>query len=263
MITAALNPGPEVRQTIESVLGQGYPDLEYIFIDGGSEPERFAEVAPYLDRIDVLIREPDEGISDAWNKGIARASGDIVGIINADDYLMPGALDAVARAFERHGKSPIVHGDVIRIERGREMVQRSTVPFWLMIRFGTPVFHPATFVPKAVYERIGCFGKDYRIAMDYDLVLRAYLAGVPFVRVPQPLAGFRSGGVSDRKPLEGFREVFDSQRANGLSPGLARLLFGLKQFVRGTVRPTVSWLLGWGIRRPTGAEGRAGVARGR
>ena len=237
MITAALNPGPEVRQTIESVLSQGYPNLEYIFVDGGSGPEAFAHVSPYLDRIDVLIREPDEGISDAWNKAIARASGAIVGIINADDYLMPGSLDAVAKAYASHGKSPIVHGDVIRIEHGREMVQRSTVPFWLMIRFGTPVFHPATFVPKAVYERIGGFEKAYRIAMDYDLILRAYLAGVPFVRVPRPLAGFRGGGVSDRKPLEGFREVRESQIANRLNRPLLEMIHAAKICVRKYVRP--------------------------
>ena len=262
MITAALNPGPEVRQTIESVLSQGYPNLEYIFVDGGSGPEAFAHVSPYLDRIDVLIREPDEGISDAWNKAIAQASGAIVGIINADDYLMPGSLDAVAKTFASHGKSPIVHGDVIRIEHGREMVQRSTVPFWLMIRFGTPVFHPATFVPKAVYERIGGFGKAHRIAMDYDLILRAYLAGVPFVRVPRPLAGFRGGGVSDRKPLEGFREVFVSQRANGLNPTLAYILFGLKRFVRGVVRPCVAGSLGSVNRKRVGGDDRSGEVRG-
>ena len=237
MITAALNPGPEVRQTIESVLSQGYPNLEYIFVDGGSGPEAFAHVSPYLDRIDVLIREPDDGISDAWNKAIARASGALVGIINADDYLMPGSLDAVAKAYASHGKSPIVHGDVIRIEHGREMVQRSTVPFWLMIRFGTPVFHPATFVPKAVYERIGGFEKAYRIAMDYDLILRAYLASVPFVRVPQPLAGFRGGGVSDRKPLEGFREVRESQIANRLNRPLLEMIHAAKMCVRKYVRP--------------------------
>ena len=237
MITAALNPGAEVRQTIESLLSQGYPNLEYIFVDGGSKPEAFAHVSPYRDRIDALIREPDEGISDAWNKAIARASGDIVGIINADDYLMPGALDAVAKAFESHGKSPIVHGDVVRIEYGREMIQRSTVPLWLMIRFGTPVFHPATFVPKTVYERIGAFEKSYRIAMDYDLVLRAYLAGVPFVRVPRPLAGFRGGGVSDRKPLEGFREVRMSQIANRLNRPLLETIHTAKMCVRKYVRP--------------------------
>ncbi|NQW48607.1 MAG: glycosyltransferase [Planctomycetes bacterium] len=241
MITAALNPGAEVRQTIESVLSQGYPSLEYIFVDGGSRPDSFAHMSPYLDRIDVLIREPDEGISDAWNKAIARAKGEIVGIINADDYLLPGALDAVATAFERHGASPIVHGAVIRIENGRHFRRRSTIPFWLMIRFGTPVFHPATFVPKAVYARIGGFDKRYPIAMDYDFILRAYIAGTPFVRVPLPLAGFRSGGVSDRKPLEGFRDVWASQLGNGFDPRIAGLLFGLKKFVRTMIRPLLSW----------------------
>jgi len=240
IITAALNPGPEVRQTIESVLSQGYPDLEYIFVDGGSNSVSFLNVTPYLDRIDVLIREPDDGISDAWNKAIARASGEIVGIINADDYLMPGSLDAVARTYEHHGNSTIIHGDVLRIDGGREMVKRSTVPFWLMIRFGTPVFHPATFVPKAIYDRIGGFEKAYRIAMDYDLVLRAYLAGVPFVRVPIPLAGFRGGGVSDRKPMEAFREVRLSQIANHLNSTTAHALFAAKWFVRRCVRPLLS-----------------------
>jgi GT2 family glycosyltransferase len=106
-----------------------------------------------------------------------------------------------------------------------------------MIRFGTPVFHPATFVPKVVYDRIGGFGKDYRIAMDYDLILRAYLAGFPFVRVPQPLAGFRGGGVSDRKPLEGFREVRMSQIANRLNRPLLETIHTAKMCVRKYVRP--------------------------
>ena len=240
MITAALNPGPEVVQTIESVLSQEYPDLEYIFVDGGSRDDAFARVSPYLERISLLIREPDDGISDAWNKALARATGEIVGIINADDYLLPGALATVAAAYVRHGGSPIVHGDVIRIEHGEETRRGSPIPIWLMIRVGTPVFHPATFVPKTAYDRIGGFGTSYKIAMDYDLILRAYLARVPFVRVPQPLAGFRGGGLSDRKPLDGFREVRRSQLENGLSRPLVEALHAAKMGVRKYVRPALS-----------------------
>lgn len=243
MITAALNPGPEVVQTIESVLSQEYPGLEYIFVDGGSRDEAFARVSPYLDRISLLIREPDDGISDAWNKAIAKATGEIVGIINADDYLMPGALAAVAAAYARHGGSPIVHGDVVRIENGRETQRGSPIPIWLMIRVGTPVFHPATFVPKTVYDRIGGFGTSYKIAMDYDLILRAYLARVAFVRVPQPLAAFRGGGLSDRKPLDGFREVRRSQLANGLNRPLVEVLHAARMGVRKYVRPAVRRLV--------------------
>jgi glycosyltransferase involved in cell wall biosynthesis len=243
MITAALNPGPEVVQTIESVLSQEYPDLEYIFVDGGSRDDAFARVSPYLDRISLLIREPDDGISDAWNKAIARATGEIVGIINADDYLLPGALAAVATAYVRHGGSPIVHGDVVRIEHGRETRRGSPIPIWLMVRVGTPVFHPATFVPKTAYDRIGGFGTSYKIAMDYDLILRAYLARVPFVPVPQPLAGFRGGGLSDRKPLDGFREVRRSQLENGLSRPLVEALHAARMGMRKYVRPVLRRML--------------------
>jgi hypothetical protein len=103
-----------------------------------------------------------------------------------------------------------------------------------MIRFGTPVFHPATFVPKTVYDRIGGFGTSFKIAMDYDLILRAHLARVPFVRVPQPLAGFRCGGLSDRKPLDGFCEVRRSQLANGLNRPLVETLHAARRARKST-----------------------------
>jgi glycosyltransferase involved in cell wall biosynthesis len=237
MITAALNPGPEVRQTIESVLSQEHSSVEYIFVDGGSRAEAFMHVEPYRKHFATLIQEPDEGISDAWNKAIARATGKIIGIINADDYLLPGALRAVADAHERHAGSPIVHGGALRIEKSGETLRYSRIPMWLMLRFGTPVVHPATFVPKAIYDRIGGFDKTYRIAMDYDFILRAYRAGAPFVHLAQPLVGFRGGGLSDRKPLEGFREVRDSQLANGFNRPLVEAIHAAKFCVRKYVRP--------------------------
>lgn len=237
IITAALNPGPEVRQTIESVLSQCYQDIEYIFVDGGSRDDAFAHVEPYAERLSLLIREPDAGISDAWNKAIARATGKVIGIINADDYLMPGAITAVVAAYAAHGGAPIVHGDVVRIENGRETARTSTIPFWLMLRFGTPVFHPATFVPATVYRKVGVFDRSMRLAMDYDFILRAYLAGVDFVRVAQPLAGFRSGGVSDRNAVEAFREVRVSQIANGLNRPFIEAIHAAKVGVRKYVRP--------------------------
>jgi glycosyltransferase involved in cell wall biosynthesis len=237
VITAALNPGPEVCQTIESVLSQAYPKLEYIFVDGGSRQEAFAHVEPYRKDFATLLRETDEGISDAWNKALARATGDIIGILNADDYLLPGTLDAVATAYRRHGGSPIIHGDAMRIEGSRESLLRYRVPMWLMIRFGTPVVHPATFVPKAAYDELGDFKRTYKIAMDYDFILRAYLSGVPFVHLQRPLVGFRSGGLSDRKPLAGFREVRDSQLANGLGRPMVETIHTAKVVVRKYVRP--------------------------
>ncbi len=237
IITAALNPGPEVRQTIESVLSQGYPDLQYIFVDGGSAPPAFAHVEPYRARFDRLIREPDEGISDAWNKALAVADGDIVGLVNADDFLLPGALQKVASAFGSSAAMTIVHGNARRIEGGRESVRRPMPCLQLAVRVGTPVVHPATFVSREVYRRVGVFDTRYRVAMDYDFVLRAYLAGARFVHVDEALVGFRGGGLSDRQPVLGFREVRRSQLEHGLNRLAVELLHGAKMTVRCVVRP--------------------------
>ncbi|MFY9512573.1 MAG: hypothetical protein WAQ05_16525, partial [Rubrivivax sp.] len=104
------------------------------------------------------------------------------------------------------------------------------------------VVHPACFVAREVYQRVGGFDARYRIAMDYDFVLRAYLAGTRFVHLDEALVGFRGGGVSDRKPLEGFREVRHSQLAHGLNRPTVELLHAAKMTVRRVVRP----LLGLG-----------------
>ena len=240
IITAALNPGPEVIQTIESILSQDYPNLEYIFIDGNSGEKSLAYIEPHRHRFSAFIRERDEGIADAWNKGISIASGDIVGIINADDYLLPGALALIAEKFLNHQKPPIIHGNAIRIERDSKSIRRPTRPFAIMLRFGTPVIHPATFVPRTVYNRIGMFNKAYRIAMDYDFVLRAYLSGIRFEYLARPLVGFRGGGLSDRMPIEGFREVRNSQLVNGFNAPLTRSIYAAKFCVRKCLRPLLS-----------------------
>lgn len=238
IITTALNPGPEVRQTIESVLGQDNVEVQYIFVDGGSRPECFALVEPYLPHISRLIREPDEGISDAWNKALALAEGDVIGLINADDFLMPGALKHVAAAFGTRTGMQVVHGNAQRIEGNRVFVRRPmALPLPLAVRVGTPVVHPATFVSREVYARAGFFDKRYRVAMDYDFVLRAYLAGAHFQHVDETLVGFRGGGLSDREPLVAFRETRRSQLENGLNRATVEVLHAAKMTVRRYVRP--------------------------
>lgn len=243
IITAALNPGVEVRQTIESVLDQSYANVQYIFVDGGSSPEHFAHVAPYVGRFSQLIREPDRGISDAWNKALALADGEVVGLINADDFLLPEALARVAAAFGSEPGWRLVHGNARRIEGDRVFVRRPMPgPLACAVRVGTPFVHPATFVGREVYRRLGGYDATYRVAMDYDFALRAYLAGVRFQHLDETLVGFRGGGLSDRQPLLGFREVRRSQLAQGLHPWGVNVLHAAKMTVRRFIRP----LLGLG-----------------
>jgi glycosyltransferase involved in cell wall biosynthesis len=247
MITAALNPGPEVRDTLSSILSQAYPNLQVIFVDGGSRPECFAHVEPFLPEVDFLIREPDRGISDAWNKALARADGDIVGILNADDHLLPGALHKVVAGFAAHPGVEIVHGNAQRIDGTRHSVRRPWPwPRWT-VRIGTPVVHPATFVARSLYRRIGGFDLRWRVAMDYDFMLRALRAGARLHHIDDELVVFRGGGLSDREPLRGFREVRECQLEQGLGRAGVELLHQAKMLVRGVVRPRLDrWRRGSG-----------------
>lgn len=238
MITAALNPGPEVAETIDSVLSQSRPGLQYIFVDGGSRPEAFARVQPYAHHFSCLVREPDRGISDAWNKALALAEGDVVGILNADDHLLPGALDHVSQAFGAHpGALQVVHGDAIRLDgtqRSRCRPRATSAASWYL---GMPLVHPATFVARSVYRRVGGFNCDRRIAMDYDFLLRAWRAGASFRHIAEPLVVMRGGGLSDRLPLVGFHDVRTSQIEAGLNRPLIETLHAARVLTRRYIRP--------------------------
>ena len=237
IITATFNPSPVVDECFRSVASQEYPNLQHIVIDGGSSPDCFARVLAHRDRIDVLVHEPDRGISDAWNKGLRHVDGDIVALLNADDNLLPGALAAVANGFRSTGGRAILHGDVIREEDGRTWRMGSPVPVGWMIYVAIPVLHPATYVPTAAYREVGGFDEAYPVAMDYDFILRAHRAGWPFKRVPCPLVHFRAGGNSDRRALEGFTDVYRSQCRHGLSQWVTGPLYRAKMLFRGHIRP--------------------------
>lgn len=240
MITAALNPGPEVVETIESVLGQSSPGLQYIFVDGGSRPEAFSYVEPYVPHFSHLIREPDRGISDAWNKALALAEGDIVGILNADDHLLPRALERVVAGFDASPEPlQVVHGDAIRLEgqrRCRWQPRPTSAASWYL---GMPLIHPATFVARGVYRRVGGFNCQRRIAMDYDFLLRAWRAGARFTHVAEPLVVVRSGGLSDCQPLVGFGDVRISQLEAGLNRPVVEALHAARVAMRRYVRPLI------------------------
>lgn len=239
IITAAYNPGREIEECFRSVQDQGYPNLQHIVIDGGSDDIPFSRITKHRDQISELVHERDNGISDAWNKGLRLADGDLIGLLNADDFLLPGTLRCIAEGYCKTAGRAILHGDVLRIENGKTFQRGSRFPVGLMIYAAIPVLHPATYLPKAVYDQIGLFDLSYGVAMDYDLMLRAWLAGWRFHRIHRPLVGFRAGGNSDRRALEGFADVVRSQRKHRLSPLLIEPLYVAKYIVRKYLRPAV------------------------
>ena len=199
-ITVCLNSKDTIEQTIQSIIGQTYKDIEYIIIDGGSDDGTKEIIERYRDHIAVFISEPDEGIYDAMNKGIRVSTGQIIGIVNSDDWLEPDAIEAVVNIFETE-EIDIVYGNVNEIENNRPVsVLRSLEKLddenvWTTM----PVWHPATFIGKDVYERLGGYSTRYRISSDYEFIIRCVLNHEKFYYVDKVLSNFRNEGLSSRE----------------------------------------------------------------
>ena len=180
VITPSLNQGRFIGQTIESVLGQDYPNLEYIIIDGGSTDNTLEVLKEYSSRI-TWVSESDGGQSNAINKGLHMASGEIVAYLNSDDIYHPGALTAVGDFFASHPEAAWLTGKCQIIDLiGAEMRRGITLykNFWLLtnsylvLQIMDFISQPATFWRKNVIEEIGEFDEELVYAMDYDYSLR-------------------------------------------------------------------------------------------
>lgn len=194
IITVSYNAVNTIEQTICSVLKQSYKNIEYIIIDGQSTDGTFDIVNKYAERIDYFVSEPDTGIYDAMNKGIQQATGDIIGIINSDDWYEPDTVEKIVSSFESTN-AELIYGNVCYIsEDGEKSLKGEELSDKIWYSMVTP--HPSVFVLSKVYERYGYFNTKYKIAADYELILRFYTEGVRFLYLDQVLANFRSGGIS-------------------------------------------------------------------
>lgn len=211
IITITFNSERHLEQTIQSVLGQDYPDIEYIIVDGGSTDGTLDIIRKYEDRIAKWVSEPDRGISDAMNKGIRMSSGEIIGIIHSDDYYEPGAVRAAVGLFQEHPEAEVVHGN-LRLsnpEESSSLIQKPLKNPERAIWRRMPFLHPTVFVRKGAYVRYGLFDLSYKIAMDRELMLRFMLKGARFLYIDRVLANMRTTGISQKQLSETFREGRD------------------------------------------------------
>lgn len=225
LITITLNSARTVAATIDSVLRQGCADLEYIVIDGGSTDGTCDIVESYGKYITKFISGPDEGIADAFNKGLKRATGDIIGILNSDDELLDGTLSRIAYFFEARPKVQVVHGDILLYDNDHFVKKVSPPRYWWYPWRLIVLNHPATFVRKEVYGTCGVFDKKLSYAMDIDMYLRWLNAGIRVEYLPEPLARMRSGGVGGRNAYAAFAEGRRVMIVNGYSPLLATVQY--------------------------------------
>lgn len=236
IVTVAYNSGATIETTLSSVEAQAYSHLEYIVVDGGSTDNTLSLVERYPSLVTKLISEPDQGIYDAMNKGVSQASGDIIGILNSDDfYAHPGVLNEVATVFLENPTVDVVLGDVDFVVDGDlkktiRTYRAGCFKPW-MFRFGMMPPHPAVFVRRSAYERVGLYKLGYRIAADFDFLVRLLMIdGASYHVANRHWVRMRTGGASTagwRSNMVSTREMLRSLRENKVFSSLPMVLFRL------------------------------------
>lgn len=243
LITPSYNSAATIARTIESVIAQNYSDLEYIIIDGVSKDRTAEIVSAYQNKIKIkFISEPDRGIYDAMNKGIKIASGEIIGILNSDDLFDNKlVLKNVAETFSDNSIEA-VYGDVKYFFDNVDKITR----YWRAGKYqesklnnGWVIPHPALFVRRMVYEKYGLFNPDFRIAGDYEFILRILkIHKVKVKYLPEVFTKMYNGGASGsslEQRKKGWEELKKAWLVNNLKLPhffiLRRILFKLRQYL--------------------------------
>jgi glycosyltransferase len=225
LITATYNSAATIRDTLDCIAAQDYPDIEHLIIDGVSKDATLAIVAEYP-HVARVICEPDKGLYDAMNKGVQAASGEVIGILNSDDfYPHPQVISRVVALMEKTGADALYADlDYVDAENTDAIVRswKSQPYHQRLFQQGWMPPHPTFFVRKGVYEQYGGFNTQLRFAADYELMLRFLLRhGVSVCYLPEVVTKMRMGGLSNaawKNRLKANREDREAWRLNGLQP---------------------------------------------
>jgi glycosyltransferase involved in cell wall biosynthesis len=232
IITVCFNSAKTIRDTIESVLSQDYPDIEYIVIDGGSNDQTLKIVRGYSDRIAVIVSEKDRGIYDAMNKGIALASGEIVGMLNSDDiYMNEHAVSELMKKMQ-DAKSDSVFADLVIVDPDdlNKVLRYYDSSYFnpKKFRFGWMPAHPTFFVKKSLYDKVGPYSLDYQISADYEMLIRLlWVQKASYAYLQKPVVRMRYGGASTADLSRNLllnREIVQACKANGIYTNLFLVL---------------------------------------
>lgn len=193
--TPTYNSEDTLEETINSIISQNYEELEYLIVDGMSTDKTVAIVEKYKNQITKFVSEKDSGISDAFNKGVLLSTGDLLGNINSDDILLPGALNYISEQIK--SDTDVIYGKGYRLFNNGKLVEYNPKPLEDLYNCMALV-HPAVFVRKGAYEKYGVFDLKYKSCMDRDLMLRMYHNGAKFQYVDKALIIYRMGGISQK-----------------------------------------------------------------
>lgn len=216
-----------IARSLESIADQKYPNVEVVVIDGASSDRTLEQLNPYSNHIATMVSEPDGGLYDAVNKGLEVTNGEIIGILNGDDYYAhPRVLDLYADKFEDDNVG-IVFGDLeffppnspdktIRTYSSRKFTKEK-------LRFGWMPPHPTTFIRRAVYDKVGNYSTDYEISSDFEFLIRAlHQRAERFARIDSVVVRMQYGGLSTNGVVATYqlnKEIIRACRSNGLKTG--------------------------------------------
>jgi len=207
IVTVVFNGEKTIEKAIQSVLEQSYSNIEYIIIDGQSSDKTIEIIRKYSDNITKWISEPDEGIYDAMNKGMLMATGEVIAFLNSDDWYQKDAIEYIANQFN-DSSLELLFANVILVDRNRMQLAEPITPSKIkQMNKHMLVYHPATFVRRKLFFQNGGFDIQYRIAADYEWIIRV-LKTEPIIKCTDKITTyFSSGGVSYTNRNDSYKEA--------------------------------------------------------
>jgi glycosyltransferase involved in cell wall biosynthesis len=232
IITVSKNSKDTISASIDSVLNQTYKNIEYIIIDGSSHDGTIEVIKKYIDKISYFTSEPDNGLYDAMNKGISHANGDIIGILNSDDFYIDNlVIEKVVNEFESEEVDSI-YADIVFVDSKNlnKILRYYDSSFFKPKKFayGFMPAHPAFFVKKEIYDKYGCFNTKYKIAADFDLLVRfLYIHSISYSYMKEVLVKMRPGGISNsfKSVWQINNEQLKVCKDNGIESNIVMIFF--------------------------------------
>jgi len=243
LITVCYNAERYIDNAIQSVIDQSYEDIEYILVDGNSTDATLSIIKKYENRISKIISEPDKGIYDAMNKGVSHATGEVIGILNADDfYFDSNVIKDVVECFQSK-ETDTLYGDLVYVD---PVDTKRVIRYWRSgeynrskFKYGWMLPHPTFFVKRHIYEKFGHFNLSLKTSADYEYMLRVlYKYRVSTQYLPRVMTIMRTGGTSNASITHRIRANSEDRKAwtvNDLKPGLfTRYLKPIRKLIQYT-----------------------------
>ncbi len=257
IVTPSYNEGQFIEKTIQSVINQNYPNIEYIIIDGGSEDDSPNIINRYKEKLSYLCFEPDSGQTHAINKGFRKVSGEIVTWLNSDDFYLPGTFEKVASFFLENPEIDCVYGDMEIVDEETNLLcVKRCIPYdyKICLYTGCLIPQPASFFKKSVFERIGFLDEKQRYFMDYEFFTRMGYNQLNFGTIRHSLSAFRLHQLSKTvanypQNIERYnilwkfkKKPFKNKRMNYLYASVQKnfykiKMYGLRCMIRGDFLP--------------------------